>query len=146
MANEDGKSGDGGGKASSIVREAASTKEVRRSAGKNSLYMCCGCDYEKDVIQPSVQASAANQNRINQNKAITAASPLKSRASITTQASTGDVALEIFPPPDAAAMVDYLKSHGFPIGLCKSMVYMKSVPWRIVLVDCRYLFPFAVHS
>ena len=137
MSKEDGKSDDDGRNASSIVRDATSTKE-RRSTGKNSLYFCCGCNYEKDVIQPSVKAATANQNRTNQKQAISAASPLKARGSITTQTPTGGIAPQSFPPPASVEMVDYLKSCGFPIGLCKSMViHAKSIPWRIVLVDCR---------
>ena len=139
MANVNGNPGDGGGKAASTTREAATpTKEVRRSRGNNSIGLWCGCDYDKDVIQPSVKASAAHQNRINQKQAISAASPLKSGGSISSPTATADIAPETFPPPDAAAMVDYLKSYDFPIGLCKSMVFhAKSIPWRIVLVDCR---------
>lgn len=119
---------------SSIVRDAVPVK--RRSTGQNSLYTCCGCDYEKDVIQP-IKASADRQNRINEQQSISAASPLKPTA--VTQTSVGNIVPETLFPPPAAAILAFLQSRGFPIGLCKSMVlHAQSVPWRIVLVDCRY--------
>ena len=127
-----------GEKAASTVRDAAPT--VRRSTGQNSLYTCCGCDYEKDVIQPSKAAAAAGrQNQINERPAIsTASTPLKSKGSITTQSSIGNIVA-----PETSAIQDFLqKSYDFPIGLCKSMaIHAQSVPWRIVLVDCRYETP-----
>ena len=134
MASPAVKSGE---KAASTLRDAAPT--VRRSTGQNSLYTCCGCDYEKDVIQPSkAAATAGRQNQINERPGISAAStPLKSTASVTTQSSIGNIV------PETSATQDFLqKSYNFPIGLCKSMaIHAQTVSWRIVLVDCRYKTP-----
>ena len=83
----------------------AAAEGARRS--KSSGCWLCGCDADHDVIPPAstIKASPATTNSLNR---------------------VTDTAPDLF-PPSATAVVDYLRTHGFPTGLCKTLVNLEVI-------------------
>ena len=88
------------------IQDTAPAEDVRRS--RSSGCWLCGCDGDHDVIPPASTTKATSTP--------TATNGLNHRNN-----EVADMAPTLF-PPGATAVVEYLRTYGFPTGLCKSLI------------------------
>ena len=119
MANEDSRTGGGPllpppppsvglkkGKDSPLyIQDTVPAEDVRRS--KSSGCWMCGCDGDHDVIPPASTIKTTPTTAVGLNR--------------RGNGEATDLAPDLF-PPGAAVVVDYLRTYGFPTGLCKTLV------------------------
>lgn len=93
----------GGGNNRPPADYLAEAEGARRS--KSSGCWLCGCDADHDVIPPASTVKATPTTTDSLNRAT-------------------DLSPDLF-PPGAGAVVDYLRTHGFPTGLCKTLINLE---------------------
>ena len=115
----------GGGKESPLyIQDNAPAEDVRRS--KSSGCWLCGCDADHDVIPPASTIRAPPTATISNNR-------------------RGNEVTDMAPAPDlfpsgAGAVVDYLKTNGFPTGLCKTLVNLEVGRTNLPIIVSMLLF------
>ena len=117
----------GGGKESPLyIQDTAPAEDVRRT--KSSGCWLCGCDADHDVIPPASTFRAPP----------TAISSINNRRGNEVTDLAPDAG-SLF-PPGAGAVVDYLKTNGFPTGLCKTLVNLEVRLTNLMSFLCYFAF------